>query len=345
MFTMTSVSFSCQINTNRQERESQEAERRMKDISFSPMAREKFQDPDWTADGQERASVALSHPETLWVNTGTLCNIECRNCYVHSSPSNDAFVYFSRNDLREYLHQIRDRAWPLREIGFTGGEPFMSPEMIAMMRLALGDGYRVLVLTNAMRPMMRRSVRDGLIELAQEWRNRLELRISLDHWSEALHDRERGAGTFAIALVGMRWLRDNGFRMSVAGRTLWGETDAEARAGYRRVYHENGFDIDADDPGATVLFPELDEWADVPEISNSCWTRVGSHPDQMMCASSRMLVKRKGADRPSVLACTLLPYALQFDMGSTLAEAERPVKLNHPHCAQFCVLGGAKCSR
>jgi hypothetical protein len=65
----------------------------------------------------------------------------------------------------------------------------------------------------------------------------------------------------------------------------------------------------------------------------------------MMCASSRMVVKRKGAARPAVVACTLLPYDARFDLGPTLAEAARPVALNHPHCARFCVMGGAACSR
>ena len=63
-----------------------------------------------------------------------------------------------------------------------------------------------------------------------------------------------------------------------------------------------------------------------------------------MCASSRMVVKRKGSDAPTVLACTLLPYDARFDLGATLAEAETDVSLNHPHCAKFCVLGGASCS-
>jgi hypothetical protein len=31
-------------------------------------------------------------------------------------------------------------------------------------------------------------------------------------------------------------------------------------------------------------------------------------------------------------------------MGSDLGGAARVVKLNHPHCATFCVLGGASCS-
>ncbi|MEM0922659.1 MAG: radical SAM protein, partial [Pseudomonadota bacterium] len=65
---------------------------------------------------------------------------------------------------------------------------------------------------------------------------------------------------------------------------------------------------------------------------------------EVMCASSRMVVKRRGAERPAVLSCTLLAYEKQFELGATLAEADRAVPLNHPHCAKFCVLGGASCS-
>ena len=63
-----------------------------------------------------------------------------------------------------------------------------------------------------------------------------------------------------------------------------------------------------------------------------------------MCASSRMVVKRKGEAVPRVAACTLLPYQPEFDLGESLAEASQAVQLNHPHCARFCVLGGASCS-
>ena len=316
----------------------------MKDVVAGPANSGKFQDPNVTADGQTRASVALSHPETLWFNTGTLCNIECANCYILSSPSNDALVYLSESEVRDYLAQITARGWPITEIGFTGGEPFMNPEMIAMARAALEAGHEVLILTNAMRPMMRKSMRAGLLDLAKDWRDKITLRISLDHWSEARHDEERGKDAFKRTIEGMQWLRDNGFSMTVAGRTVWGESDAQSREGYRRLYAEHGFDIDADDPAATVLFPEMDETAEVPEITTACWDILGKSPSEPMCASSRMVVKRKGAEKPAVLACTLLPYAPEFEMGETLAEAERDVALNHPHCAKFCVLGGASCS-
>lgn len=304
----------------------------------------KFKDPLVTADGQARARVSLNQPETLWFNTGTLCNIECVNCYIESSPTNDALVYISEAEVVDFLDQLEARAWNVREIGFTGGEPFMNPEIIAITRACLARGYEVLILTNAMRPMMRKSMRAGLQELQSAFGNKLTLRISVDHYAAAHHDAERGVGSFDKTLEGMMWLRDQGIKMAVAGRSMWDETDEQARAGFAALYAKHGFNIDAYNPGETVIFPEMDVTVEVPEITTACWGILGKSPDAVMCSSSRMVVKRKGAQKPAVLACTLLPYEPEFEMGHTLEDAEEDVMLNHPHCAKFCVLGGASCS-
>ncbi len=316
----------------------------MKDQLYSEITTEKFRDPLVTAKGDERAVVALTNPETLWFNTGTLCNIECVNCYIASSPSNDRLVYITADEVSDYLDQLDDRNWGVREIAFTGGEPFMNPEMIELTRRSLARGYEVLILTNAMRPMMRKSMQSGLASLVAEYGDKLTLRISVDHWSAKHHDVERGAGAFEKTLTGMRWLRDTGIRMTVAGRTVWGESDAQSRAGYAALYARERFAILAKDSGQTVLFPEMDESVDVPEITTACWDILKITPTSVMCANSRMVVKRRGAEKPAVLACTLLPYEPEFELGKTLAEAETSVRLNHPHCAKFCVLGGASCS-
>ncbi len=316
----------------------------MKDDAPSSANIGKFQNKLVTADGQARASVALKNPETLWFNTGTLCNIECLNCYIASSPTNDALVYITAEEVRDFLDQIEERNWPVREIGFTGGEPFMNPEMIEMARAALERGYEVLILTNAMQPMLRRKMRDGLQDLRRDFGDKLSLRISVDHYRAELHDKERGVGSFDKTVAGMEWLRDNGFKMAVAGRTVWDETDSQSRAGYAAFFKAQGLDIDAQNPGQTVLFPEMDETAEVPEITTACWGILDKSPEAVMCSSARMVVKRRGAEKPAVLACTLLAYEPEFEMGHTLAEAEADVHLNHPHCAKFCVLGGASCS-
>ena len=304
----------------------------------------KFSDPETTAAGEPRARVSLRSLDTLWFNTGTLCNIECANCYILSSPTNDALVYLTLAEVEVYLDEIRDQALPTREIAFSGGEPFMNPDMAAMAELALSRGFRVLILTNAMRPMMRPSVRRQIARLAGEHGPRLTLRISLDHHGASFHDEQRGDGSFETSLTGMRWLRDNGVTMAVAARTLWNESQDESRAAFDALFRREGFQIDAADPGMLVLFPEMDETVDVPEITTACWGILGKTPDSVMCSNARMVVKRRGAAHPVVLACTLLAYDPQFELGRTLSQAARPVALNHPHCAKFCVLGGASCS-
>jgi len=148
-----------------------------------------------------------------------------------------------------------------------------------------------------------------------------------------------------VAEIFDRELRAKGFEVEVAGRLAPGETDAAARTGFARLFSAQALSIDAADPVALVLFPEMDAAADVPEITEACWGILGRAPDSVMCASSRMVVRRRGAARPAVVACTLLPYDPAFELGATLAEAAVTVPLNHPHCARFCVLGGAACSR
>lgn len=308
-----------------------------------PLDPAKFRDPEITADGSARAKVGLKRLETLWFNTGTLCNLACVNCYIESSPTNDRLAYVTAAEVRAYLDEIRRDGWAVREIGFTGGEPFINPDMARILDLTLSRGFRALVLTNAMKPMW--NMRESLLRLRETHGDRLAMRVSIDHYDRALHEEERGSNAWEPTVRGLRWLADNGFNLTVAGRTMWNEDENALRAGYAALFAELGVGVDAYDPVALVLFPEMDQTSDVPEITARCWSVLGVSPDAMMCADSRMVIKRKGADRPVVVPCTLLPYDSRFELGETLAEADAEVPLNHPHCARFCVLGGGSCSK
>lgn len=301
-----------------------------------------FADPDRTARGEARARVPFTGYEMVWFNTGTLCNIACQNCYIESSPRNNRLAYISRREVGTFLQEAASLVDRPREIGFTGGEPFMNPDFLGMLEDALDHGFSVVVLTNAMRPMQRRQ--SGLLVLHQRFPGQLSIRVSLDHFEAAGHEELRGARTWQPAIDGLTWLAENGFDVSVASRTVWGMTEREMRLGYALLFATLALTIDADDPARLVLFPEMDEDGEVPEISEACWQKLGKSPSDMMCANSRMVVKRKEATRPAVVACTLLPYAEAFELGFTLDGARGSVGLNHRHCARFCVLGGASCS-
>jgi hypothetical protein len=288
--------------------------------------------------------VALSALETLWFNTGTLCNIECINCYIESSPKNDRLVYLTLEDITFYLDEIERDGLATREIGFTGGEPFMNPAMNDILSETLSRGFDVLILTNAMQPMLRPAVKARLTALVRQFRPQMNFRVSLDHYTAALHDKERGPGSFAKAMEGLVFLTSIGARLSIAGRTCWHEDERDARAGYAALFRELDLPLSAQDADALTLFPEMDDETDVPEITTDCWSILNVDPSTMMCANSRMVVKHKGDAAPSIAACTLLPYDPRFNLGVTLAEASRDVALNHRHCAKFCVLGGGSCS-
>ena len=304
----------------------------------------KFQDPDVTAKGEKRARVYFKELKTLWFFTGSLCNIECINCYIDSSPTADHFVYLTPEDMAPYLDEIEELGYGQIEIAFTGGEPFMNPHILRLSEMALERGHSLLVLTNAMKPMMRPRVQAGLLELHKRFGNAMTLRISLDHYAQNHHDHERGARSFTEALKGLNWLSDNGININIAGRTIWNESEAQSRKGYADLIRSNGWNINTDDSKQLVLFPEMDGQVDVPEITMACWDILGKSPDGLMCSNARMVVRRKGANQATVLACTLLWDDDQFELGPTLKAARTPIKLNHPHCAKFCVLGGASCS-
>ncbi|MEZ5693589.1 MAG: radical SAM protein [Altererythrobacter sp.] len=301
---------------------------------------EKFSHPEWTAKGERRAQVAQTRLETLWFNTGTLCNLACATCYIESSPTNDALVYIGAGDVARFLDEAQEMG--TREIGFTGGEPFMNPQFLTMLEDALTRGFEALVLSNAMKPMRRHEA--ALLALGERFGDKLTIRVSLDHHTQEGHEGERGPRSWEPGLAGLKWLSDNGFSIAVAGRLLPGEGMVEAREGYASLFAAENIRVDASDPMRLVLFPEMDASKDIAEITVDCWGILGKSPAEIMCATSRMVVHRKGEPAPRVAACTLIPYDEGFDMGGTLEEASGAIALNHPHCARFCVLGGASCS-
>ncbi len=319
----------------------------------APLGIEKFSAPDCTAKGEIRAQVPLNQLDTLWFNTGTLCNIECVNCYIQSSPTNDRLSYISAPEVAAFLDEIEHDKLGTTEIGFTGGEPFMNPQFLTMLNDTLERGFKVLVLTNAMKPLQRKKVKKALLDLQARFGKQMTLRISLDHYTKKLHDLERGEGSFDKAIIGIDWLSEHRFSLNIAGRTMWNEQEDKERLGYSQLIKARDWSIDAQNREQLILFPEMDDKPDVPEITTACWDILNVRPDAMMCATSRMVIKRRGSPRAQIVPCTLIAYDEAFDMGHKLHDAAKAdggmfangaVKLCHPYCAKFCVLGGGSCS-
>lgn len=301
----------------------------------------KFSNPHTTAKGENRAYIVAKKFKTVWFNTGSLCNLECKNCYIESSPKNDRLEYLSLSDFKNFLKEILDNDFQTKEIGFTGGEPFMNKDIIQMLFESLNNNFKTLVLTNAMAPMLHK--KNELLDLNKKFVKLLKLRISIDHYTKAQHEQVRGKNSFNKMLEGISFLKENNFNFSFATRLMWNENEKTTRENFKNFFNINKIKLDAYSTVDLVTFTEMDVNAETPEITTACWSILNKNPDDVMCSHTRMVVKKKNR-KPSVIACTLLPYDEAFDLGETLKSSLKKVYLNHPHCSKFCVLGGSKCS-
>ena len=142
------------------------------------------------------AHITLERLSSLWFQvTGLLCNLECAHCLVDSSPRNTSMLFLDRATVQAYLQEAESIG--VKEVYFTGGEPFLHPEMPTLLADALTIAPTT-VLTNGtlITPGMAQTLR----RISEGSRYTLEVRVSMDHPEEAKNDRLRGWGSYAKAL-------------------------------------------------------------------------------------------------------------------------------------------------
>ena len=78
------------------------------------------------------ARVTLSHLDELWFQvTGTRCNLTCNHCFISCSPHNNSFGFLSRTEIQKSLEESKQLG--VKGYYFTGGEPFLHPEMVEIL--------------------------------------------------------------------------------------------------------------------------------------------------------------------------------------------------------------------
>ena len=270
----------------------------------------------------------------LWFHTGTNCNLQCHGCFEGAGPGRHRIEAATFNDMRPSLDEAVRLG--VENISFTGGEPFLNPDLLRTLDYAL-DHTPCLVLSNGTAPLQ-----NAIKSLAAFLRkpHPLSFRISLDYPDAARHDAVRGEGRFEEALAGIQSLYRSGFAVSVACRRQTGEQQEQAEAAYQRVFAAQG--LPADLP--LVSFPELKDVA-VLQISEHCLAHYHTAESRagFMCAFSRMVVKQNG--KMGVYACTLVDDDPVFNLGATLEQAVATrVMLRHPRCS-VCFSHKVSCSQ
>lgn len=291
----------------------------------------------FTPEDDPRGYIQPQRLDELWFHTGTICNLRCPFCLEGSMPGNNRLQPLTLADTQPFIQEAL--ALGTRQFSFTGGEPFVIPEMMAILNYAL-DFNPCLVLTNATEPLLNRL--GAVAPLAQK-HFPLLFRVSLDYPDPEKHDAGRGHGNFHLSLKVMEQLHRLGFKVSIARQSKSNEDTVVINRAYRPLFEQAGLPVDTH----IVVFPELHEpgsHPDVPHITESCMTtyKTAEERDGFMCSFSKMVVKKNGQVR--VYACTLVDDDEDYDLGGSLSEAMRVrVMLKHHRC-YTCFASGTSCS-
>lgn len=290
-----------------------------------------------TSQNEPRGYIQPQSLEELWFHTGTNCNQSCPFCLEGSKPGDSRIEFLTLDDAGRFIDEALEMG--VKKFSFTGGEPFVNPQFIAILEAAL-QHRPCLVLTNATEPLMKRMA--DLLRLADK-PNPLKFRVSLDHPDPAKHDKARGKGSFKKALDSLGRLHRAGFGVSIARLMLSGEDSAAVDRSYAPFFRIAGVPDDI----AIIKFPEFHlpgSIHDVPEITETCMTRylTAEQRAAFMCNFSKMVVRKNG--RCGVYACTLVDDFQSYDLGATLKAAmAKRVMLGHHRCYS-CFACGASCS-
>ena len=281
--------------------------------------------------------VELRALDTLWFQVaGTLCNIACTHCFISCSPKNHSHEMMSLPDCEVWLEQAR--ALGVREYYFTGGEPFMNRDMLAILERTLQQGP-ASVLTNGM--LLKPETCARLRELFDSSDYSLDIRVSLDGFDEQSHDAIRGRGVWQKVMEGLRNLAVAGLNPVITVTTAAeGVETGEGRTRFLSLIRGFGFEK----PRLKVLSLFRIGAEETRSRAYESWERLSDDmladdgaASTLQCSSGRM-VTSKGA-----YVCPILIEEPAARMGSTLADTLRPFPLKYGAC-HTCWVDGVTCT-
>ncbi len=288
------------------------------------------------SNGLSSPWVHLGHLDDLWFQiAGTLCNLRCHHCFISCSPTNHSFGYLSLETVRRRLEE--SVALGVKEYYFTGGEPFLNPEMVPILEETLRYGPAT-VLTNA--TVLKEAWLQRLAAVERQSLYSLEFRVSIDGYSPETNDPIRGEGTFRRAMEGTRLLVQFGFLPIITIARTWPEEqDHDIRERFRRVLSEAGYERPRVKILPTLLLgAEVERsrgYAEHEQVTAQMMEEFDT--GKLVCEHSRIVTDR------GVHVCPILIDAPDSLLAENLADSLRPFQMSHGAC-YTCYQYGAICS-
>ena len=280
--------------------------------------------------------LALQSLDNLWFQvSGTVCNIACHHCFISCSPTNHSFEIMTLEQIRPILEESQTLG--VKEYYFTGGEPFLNKEILPILSETLKYGP-VTVLSNGMLFKDHTLKQLEAIEMGSSYT--MEIRISLDGFTEEANDAIRGKGVFRKTMEGIGQLVRFGFLPIITTMKSWDDADDEnILKNFNLLMQEIGYMRPR-----LKLIPSLKLGQEImrsrgyekeERVSEEMMT--GFDASQLLCSNSRIMTSG------GAYVCPILIDSPSAKLGETLQDAVKPYPLNQAAC-YTCYISGAICS-
>jgi len=275
----------------------------------------------------------------LWFFTGSKCNLECTHCYVEAGPRANRHPLLQYRTFKNHLDTALAGSYKTLEIYFTGGEPFINPDILMFLKDSLQHG-NTTILTNATR--ITESVATHLANFQKQSSHKLTFRVSFEGPDAESNDRIRGPNSFRRALNGLRNLDNSGFTPIITITRLWPDSQIEeVKNQFITFLEAEGIPVDNQ---LIKILPPLrigrEALRDRPYTENELFTEqcfVDYDYNDLQCSKCRIISEN------GIWVCPILINEAGARMGDTLAESTRPFPMIYMVC-WTCRMEGMSCT-
>ena len=284
---------------------------------------------------QQHPLISLTDIDELWFQiVGTLCNLKCTHCFISCSPTNDTHGMISKERVFEMLEKAKEKG--VREYYFTGGEPFLHPDLFELIEATLRQGP-LTILTNGI--LISENKARKIAEIAGNSEYSLDFRISLDGMTAEENDEIRGKGTFNKIISSVDRLYKNGITPII---TVTEVREGMGSADGRRKFLELLRTFGIEQPRMKFLTPfkignEAERTSGYEQYEYVYEGNLIEGEEEMFqCSNSRMVTD------DGIYPCPILINHPDAKMGNTLDETENPTELKWSAC-YTCYVSGVSC--
>jgi len=267
----------------------------------------------------------LEKLETLWLQLSNVaCNIKCKHCYLDCHQDIRKRNFLTLDKISDALNS---NLKSLQKINLTGGEPFLHPKLVDILKLSLKKA-NVRIYSNG--TLLTEKKIKLIKEIEDNSPHHLSLRLSLDHFTEGRNDEYRARGVFKKVLNALKFAQKYNIATDLICVNLKNEDENILKEGFLSLFEKHKLNLSKDDVKIVPML-KMGHYAKYYYLSNAenhvTFQDIEDfNQDHLDCKNSRVLTIN------GIYSCPALVNDPRGKLGENLSSFAQNVYLETQTC-------------